>query len=277
MSKIIGSIINDCADDHARARQELRFKALFGVQPTFVGVASYSPIEAAGNLVDQLDVLVNFPLADKQSEHIILVNVAPRGEDIAARWDNGIPFYYAKIGKVLLVGTYEEQCLALLRDLGVADRVELLDTADVTRAAIAWGDLSTNQAERIKNSQFRSLEFLPLVAYWVQQGRPVPSQSRSLKDLPSTKKQVWSIDNFGNAKTTILPGNIGFRPGKKVMLSNGAEATCYHRLADVPQGVTALTVGSSGYANERFLEVVIGHRGNAAQTHNLTVGTPAVG
>jgi hypothetical protein len=99
MSKIIGTIITDCADGHARARQELRFNSLFGVAPTFVGVESYAPIEAAGNLVDQLDVLINFPLADKERENIVLVNVAPRGEDVKEKWDNGTRFAIFESGK----------------------------------------------------------------------------------------------------------------------------------------------------------------------------------
>jgi hypothetical protein len=57
---LIGSIITDCADDNARARQELRFSTLFGTQPSFLGVSSYNSIEAAGNLVEQLDVLSSF-------------------------------------------------------------------------------------------------------------------------------------------------------------------------------------------------------------------------
>ena len=63
MNNVIGTIITDCADGSARTRQELRFTALFGVVPAFLGVGSYLPIEAAGNLLDQLDVLTKFPLA----------------------------------------------------------------------------------------------------------------------------------------------------------------------------------------------------------------------
>ena len=92
MASIIGTIITDCADANARARQELRFDALFGVKPSFLGVGSYSPFEAAGNLIEQLDVLTNFPVADKSRQNVVLVNVAPRGEDIQKKWDNGTPF-----------------------------------------------------------------------------------------------------------------------------------------------------------------------------------------
>jgi len=272
MKTVIGTIINDCADGYARTRQELRFDTLFGVKPTFLGVGSYSPIEAAGNLVDQLDVLTKFPLADKGRENIVLVNVAPRAEDVKQKWDNGTPFCYFRIGNTLVVSTYEGHCLALARDLGIVSEVELFDIPTVTAAAVQWGDLKVKEAEKINNSQFRSLEFLPLVAYWLWKGKSVPSKKQSLAELPSPKAQVWQIDNFDDVKTTLLPEDVDFVQGKEVTLFNGKQATCYRRLADVPDGVTGLTIGSSGYGPHRFLEVVIGGCGRAGAVHGFTPG-----
>lgn len=272
MNKVVGSIITDCHDDATRARQEIRFDELFGVRPTFVGVDSYMPIEAAGILIDQLDVLINFPLHAKDRDAIILVNVAPRSEDVKKKWDNGTPFCYFKIGRILVVSAYEGHCLALVRDLGLAKEVQLMDIPTVNAAAIEWGDLTSAQADKIANSQFRSLEFLPLAAHWVWQGKPVPSESHSLDELPSAKGQAWLIDNFSNVKTTLLPEDVGFEPGKTVTLADGQPATCYRRLADVPKDVTGLTIGSSGFGQNRFLEVAVGGKGQAAVKHNLTIG-----
>lgn len=274
MQKIIGSIITDCADDNARARQELRFKSLFGVLPSFLGVSSYNSIEAAGNLVEQLDVLTNFPLARNAPEAVVLVNVAPRSSDIKKKWENGTPFCMFKTGNTLVASTYEGHCLALARDLGITDSVELFDIPTVTNAAVQWGELTEAEAGRINNTQFRSLEFLPLVAYWVWQGRDVPSTKQRLDDLPSARGQAWFIDNFGNVKTTLTEKDIDFTEGGQVSLSNGSAATCYRRLADVPQGEVALTIGSSGYGDDRFLEVVIGQTGRAAERLGLAVGSP---
>lgn len=273
MTNVIGTIITDCNDGLARSRQELRFDTLFGVKPTFLGVGSYSPIEAAGNLLDQLDVLTQFPLADKNRENIVLVNVAPRAQDVKQKWDNGTPFCYFRTGNTLVVSTYEGQCLALARDLGIVSDVELFDLPTVTAAAVDWGDLTAEEADKINHSQFRSLEFLPLVAFWLWKGKPVPSKKQSLAQLPSAIGQVWHIDNFDNVKTTLLPSDIGFEQGKKVTLFNGAEATCYQRLADVPAGATGFTVGSSGYGSNRFLEVAIGDCGKAASEHGFKIGT----
>ena len=276
MSKVIGTIINDCNDQNVQARQELRFKSLFGVEPAFLGVGPYGAVEAAGNLIDQLDVLVNFPLADETADAIVLVNVAPRSTAAKRKWDNGTPFCYFRVGRVLVVGAYEGHCLALARDLGLASSVELLDVPAVTAAAVAWGDLRPEEAERINNSQFRSLEFLPLVAYWLWQGRPVPARTESLASLPPVSGLAWCIDNFDNVKTTLLPEDVGFEPGKEVTLFNDQKAVCYRRLTDVPAGVTALTIGSSGYGNKRLLEVAIGHQGRAAAQHGFMVGSPVV-
>jgi hypothetical protein len=274
MSTVIGTIINDCADAAAQARQELRFETLFGVKPTFLGVGSYAPVEAAGNVVDQLDVLTRFPLTEKKQDRIVLVNVAPRAAHIKQEWDNGTPFCYFRLGKTLVVSTLEEQCLSLVRDMDIAGEVELLDVPAVTAAAVQWGDLTQAEANRINHSQFRSLEFLPLVAYWLWRGKPVPATSYSLQELPRLTGQVWQIDNFCNAKTTLLPRDIGFGPGKTIKLAGGIEAVCYRRLADVPDGVTALTIGSSGYGPDRFLELVIGGCGQASVRYGLRVGSP---
>jgi hypothetical protein len=274
MSNLTGIIINDCNDGLARTRQELRFSSLLGSKPSFLGVGSYSPVEAAGSFVDVLDVLVNFPAADKDRENIVLINVAPRGEDTKKLWENGTPFCYFRVGKTVVLSAYEEYCLSLWRDLGIVDKVEILDVPSVTSAAVKWGDLEAAEAEKINNSQFRSLELLPLAALWLRQGKPVPTRTQSLKDLPAAKSLVWHIDNFGNAKTTLLPENVGFEQGKKVALGSKKTAVCYHRLADVPKGLTSLIIGSSGYGQKRFLEIAVGHRGRASDLHGLAVGSP---
>lgn len=276
MTKVIGSIITDCADGLARSRQELRFESLFGVEPAFLGVSSYEPLEAAGSLLDQLDIFNNFPAGDRQPSGVVLVNVAPRGEDVREKWDNGVPFCYFRTGDTLVVSTFTERVLALADRFGVVSEVALMDIPAVTKAAIGWGGLTPAQADKINHSQFRSLEFLPLVAYWLSNGREVPTENRQLKDLPDIKNLVWHVDSFSNAKTTLTPEDIGFEPGKQFKLADGSTAVCHSRLADVPKGVTALTVGSSGYGNKRFIEVIVGHRGRAADKHNLRVGSPVV-
>jgi hypothetical protein len=283
--KINGAIITDCADSNARARQELRFTRLFGSKPTFLGVGAdvvlgegnkAADVQAAGNLLDMLDATLNLPTgehADQQT--VILVNVAPRGGKTTKIWQNGTPFCYFRINGRLVVSTYARRCLSLIRDLGGIDSVELLDVPTVTAAAVEWGELTPARADEINRTQFRSFEFVPLVARWLCDGQPVPSITQTLEDIPAIDANVWCVDSFGNAKTTLLPSDVDFEDGREVMLANGQQAVCYTHLADVPRGTTALVVGSSGFGEDRFLEVVI-QRGNAAKEHSLSVGSPVL-
>jgi hypothetical protein len=281
--KINGAIITDCADGNARARQELRFAELFGGKPTFLGVGAdvvlgegnkAADVEAAGNLLDLLDA-VNLPEKLRSKEPVILVNVAPRGGKTKEIWENGTPFCYFRVNGVLVVSTYARRCLSLIRDLGKIQSVELLDVPTVTAAAVAWGELTPERAQRINDTQFRSFEFMPLVARWLCDGRSVPSQNQSLEDIPAINPSIWCVDSFGNVKTTLLARDVGFEEGKVVELAEGDKVTCYTRLADVPRGASALVVGSSGYGEDRFLEVVV-QRGNASEQHNLIIGSPVL-
>lgn len=282
--QINGAIITDCADGNARGRQELRYAELFGAKPTFLGVGAdvvlgegnkAADVEAAGNLLDLLDA-INLPddLRSKQ-QTVVLVNVAPRGGKTKEIWENGTPFCYFRVNGVLVVSTYARRCLSLIRDRGKIQSVELLDVPTVTAAAVKWGDLTPERAQHINDTQFRSFEFLPLVARWLCDGRPVPSESQSLEDIPAISPSVWCVDSFGNVKTTLLARDVGFEEGKAVELAEGDTVTCYTRLADVPRGASALVVGSSGYQEDRFLEIVV-QRGNASKQHKLIIGSPVL-
>lgn len=282
--KINGAIITDCADANARARQEMRFASLFGGKPTFVGVGAdvvlgegnkASDIAAAGDLIDLINASHELPSASPDQKTVILMNVAPRGGKTRKQWDNGTPFCYFHVGNALVVSTYARRCLTLIRDMGLVDSVELLDVPTVTAEAVKWGELTENQADRMNHTQFRSFEFLPFVARWICDERPVPSEKVTLGNLPGIEPSVWCTDIFGNCKTTLLPRDIGFEEGGTVMIAGGHTAVCYKRLADVPRNETALVIGSSGFGDDRFLELVI-QRGNAAKTYGLSLGSPVL-
>jgi hypothetical protein len=162
-------------------------------------------------------------------------------------------------------------------------RVQAVEVPTVTSAAVSWGDLAQSEADKINNSQFRSLEFLPLLARWLVDGKEVPSKTVELPDSSVAANGVWHTDNFGNAKTTLVAKDVGFAQSKKLVLADGAEAICYERLTDVPKDCSAVTIGSSGYGKDRFLEVVVQWRdgGQAAsdsakQRHDLKPGSPVL-
>jgi len=280
MPQIIGSIITDCADSNARTRQELRFANLFGITPSFIGLGAKDPdVEAGGNLIDQLGTLLNQPASTPENTPIILVNVAPRGDKVRKKWNNGTPFCYVRVNGVLIVSTYAGRALSLLKEFGLAESVEVMDIPTVMQSAIEWGELTQEQADHVANTQFRSLEFLPLAAYWITQGRDVPSQTHPI-EVDENPGRVWCIDSFGNAKTTLTEKDIDFKEGKNITLADGKEATCHRRLADVPKDKSALVIGSSGLAGSRFIEVVVqwrddGFHGSdsATKRHSLSIGS----
>ncbi len=133
--------------------------------------ANAPDIEAAGNLLDQLDII-----RDHQDKAVILVNVAPRGDEIRKKWDNGTPFCYFWVSNTLVVGAYAGRCFGLAQARGLVKSVHLLDIPEVTTTFTRYGDLNEKQAITINNTQFRSLNFLPLVASWILDGKSVPSR-----------------------------------------------------------------------------------------------------
>jgi hypothetical protein len=199
------------------------------------------------------------------------MNVATRGEDVRKRWNNGTPFCYTWVEDVLIASTFDGPGLGLARDWGLIKHVNVMDIPTVMKTAIAWGELTRTEADRIEHTQFRSYEFLPLAARWIFEGRAVPSEVATLEHINSMAGHIWFIDNFGNAKTSYLPEQIGFEEGKQLTLAGGQIATCHRRLADVPHGSVALTIGSSGFRERRFVEIAV-QRGNAAGVLGLNVG-----
>ncbi len=161
------TIISDCCDDNARARQILRYQALLGnASTTFIGVTT--DLEASGNLIDAID-------AYKDSKGIIVVNVAPRGNK--EQYLNGIPFCFHWFKNLLIIGT--PNCFSLAKKLGMFKY-----TFETNVLNVCSKFLPEEDAIRISESQFRSYEYLPYLAKWLVDE----------KDVPSNKIQ---IQNFG--------------------------------------------------------------------------------
>lgn len=147
------SIINDCRDPNAVARQITRVQALFPESnPTFVPVVS--TLEAGFTLMDILDASLEAP-------GLVLVNIAPRDRTSAV---NGSPFAYFWLGKSLVLTTIEGYTLSLLKKLDLIRAVNVLPPTEVVQEELKQGDLLKEEAERVSTTQFRSFEFLPRVA-----------------------------------------------------------------------------------------------------------------
>lgn len=267
-----GVIITDCCDPNAQARLQVRFASLFGLTPSFIGVkGENADLAAAGHLVDVLDA-AKTPDAFGQARTVILVNVAPRGDDIRKKYENGTPFCHAETGNTTILSTYEGRALSLTYALGLISVVNVLDIPTVTHSLVADEILTEDEANYINNTQFRSLEFEPLAARLIVDGRDLLGKSINLKLSANVEGLAWHIDSFGNIKTTAQKEEIGFEIGKTILLAGGAKATCYERLTDVPTGDLGLTIGSSGYGNQRLLELAV-QKGRAADRLGVEVGS----
>jgi hypothetical protein len=245
------TIITDCADPNAKGRQETRARALLDVTPTFVGVRSSlkasAVLEASGNIVDVLD-------ASLGEKGIITANVAPRnGEE--KHWGNGTPFGFFKCGEATVVTTHSPIMLSLPYKLGLVERYDIVDMEKTLEHMSVEGRITPDEAVRVANSQFRSFDFLPRLAAWLHTGHATVSEQYELD--PGTLAQqpaVWMIDSFGNAKITLLGEEL---EGRTTLPTRWGELPVVVSLKDVPDGQPAVVVGSSGFGDRRFAEIVL--------------------
>lgn len=264
--------LTDCTDANAQARLSTRVGALFGRSPVLLPLDGPAPTESAG--LTLLDLLMSTrSLGEDGFPTVTLVNVAPRD----GRWENGAPFCWFRNGHHTVVSTYDPHLLAMVRVHAGVTAVELTDARTVLTAAAAWSSITPAESDDLAGSQFRSLWYVPLLAKWVLDGRPVPATTAAVPALPdSTGIRVAIVDNFGNCKLTGTAEAVGFAPGSRVAVtfSRGGDhlgthkLLCYQRLADVPEGEAGLVAGSSGTG---FVELVV-RCGSAAQRFDLTAG-----
>lgn len=258
------SIINDCFDEDAKLRQTSRVGALFP-DASVNCFAAGSELEAAGLLVDALD-------AFDGREGIILANVAPRNGQ-AKKWNNGTPFGYFWYHKTLVVSSVDGLVLSLCKKLEIIEELNLLDIETVMNF-ISNEELDPKAKELIIKTQFRSFNFLPRAGHWIWNGYALPSEKYDIADIAEVPEGIWFIDNFGNAKTTLVRKDFGLQAGERKILSIGdkkIEADFYDRLKDLPDTATGLIEGSSGIGGKRFLEIII-QGGSAVKEFGLGVG-----
>lgn len=259
------TIINDCADPGTMNRQVVRAATFFpATHISPVAVGAYADLEASGMIIDTIDGAMDEP-------GIILANVAPR-HGKAKKWPNGTPFGHIQYQNTHIFATVDGATLSLIHKYGLAQEIEVYDIPTVLDAMIKKDKLPKHLRDPITNTQFRSYEFLPRVANWYMHGVEIPHEVHPLSDFLPAPLAIWYVDNFGNCKTTAWAEDVGHRSGTKLKTTWG-EITCYDRLKDVPDGKEGLIVGSSGYRNHRFLELVVQGQ-SAAQHFHAKVGDP---
>lgn len=239
-------IINDCRDSNAAGRQAVRATALLGGPVTFVGVGS--DLEAAGTIIDALDALTG-------QAGVILANVAPRSGH-ARRWGNGTPFGYTWIGQTLLVASVDGLTWSLIKKLKLTDTIQVIDAAGAVQKLSHIQVITPEERDRMLTTQFRSYDFLPRVASTLLRHEVVPSQSLPIANIPDAPLAVWWVDNFGNCKTTLLPRELALDTDGDVS-TPWRGLRHYSHLSDAPDGELALVTGSSGFGQDRFVELVV--------------------
>jgi len=258
------TVINDCNCTNTYGRQSTRISTLFGITPTFVGVGSEldepSHIEASGQIIDMLD-------AADGGDGILLVNVAPRGTK--HKWPNGTPFGYFDYAGVRVFSTIDGQVLSLAKKFGLIADLQIFDIPTVMNYLSDQDIVSTERAQSVIHTQFRSFNFLPRVAHWLQNGIDIPSESYDIDNIAKIDPVIWFHDNFGNCKTTLLKEDLEIVGGK--VKTRFGEINFCEKLTDVPTGEPALTIGSSGIGDKRFVELVV-QKGRANEYFKVKIG-----
>ncbi len=255
-------VITDCIDSNTVARQAIRYKDLFGVYAHVLRI-DQSDLEVSGNITDVLDSVVD------GSKGLIVANVAPRDKS-QKKWANGIPFCYFEYNGHLIISTIGGYGLSLMRKLDLVESVKVMDFNKLLDHEEFVLGMEKSTIGRLKRTQFRSFEVVPRVAKLISTGADIDTEDLKIEELEDIGTKIWWIDNFGNCKTAALPEEIGFEDGKSIDTPYG-KIKCFEFLKDVPVGETALTIGSSGIGDKRFVEFVVQGQ-SAAKKYNLNVG-----
>ncbi|MBC3839805.1 SAM-dependent chlorinase/fluorinase [Streptacidiphilus sp. 4-A2] len=264
--------LTDCADPNALARQSARIAALFGSTPSILPLTGPDPEGVAA--LTLLDLLRATDLVGGPTQPtVVLVNIAPRD----GHWPNGVPFCYFRHGGHLVISTLNPRVLAPLRTWFGLEEVQVTDVREVVEAAAEqWAELAPEQVEEIVRTQFRSLWYVPLLARWLVDGRPVPAQPQPVPvaDHEAEPVRVAVVDNFGNCKLDRPAAAVLGRTGPDGLRlrrrhdGGAVQVRGFDRLPDVPRGEPGITTGSSGVG---FAELVV-RGGSAAELFGLREG-----
>jgi hypothetical protein len=250
MKKVSSYVVSDCQDKNAVSRYTAAFERELGGSVYCYG--SVNALEATGMALDIVDEM-------KGKDGVVFVNIAPRSNEVAGEGHkNGRPFLYFFHKKTLVIVSSEKEILQFLKHAGV----DLIDLREIDLFSIKQVPSYT---------QFRSAQCVPIVARLILEkkykGEKVFAKYDKLFDLQNAsekiKNRVWFIDNFGNCKTT------NFEFSATGLFKN---ATPTERLADVKDRVAAQTKGSSGFGENRFVELVLGGGYSFAKKYRIDIG-----
>ena len=255
------NIITDCISPNDKGRQSARFSALFNSHVNFTGIKStfnslVDVLQTGGCLIDLLD-------AGLGKEGVLVANIANRGD--RSKYKNGNPFAYFFYQKTLVIITVDETVEGFLKEFGITDRIYITDIKTALTAVASEYNLDKAEIDRIKNSQFRSYDYVPYLAHAVMQKLDLPAEEVLIENSELPAGIIWYVDAFGNCKLTSTSCD------QESIKTKAGTFKYYQGLRQVPAGETGIYTGSSGIGNKRFLELSV-QKGNAAKQYNLQVG-----
>lgn len=263
------AIISDCVgtDRDAELRLSMSIQSLLGMTPTMRHT----------NHVDLLAFLMMDCLTRCVRPGVVIGNIAPRHG--AHHYQNGIPFAYTRLKNGhLAVCTAQPEAFSGFKMLGVLPRegIRVVDTRKALLAMVKAGFLRKGLVNSIANSQFRSLDFQPLLAAAILLGIKIPTQTViSCSEVPDLENAVAYDDHFGNLKLWIKESATKkFKNGKNITLKIAGRkhsVPFYRQLRNVPNNSLAYIVGSSGSYGNHFCELVINGK-SAAKKLGLKIG-----
>lgn len=264
-------ILSDCVaptDTNARARLSMLTQGLFGMTPTMHHV----------NRLDVMSFLIADSLTRCPRPGLVLANIAPRNR--AHHYKNGVPFCWAKLpDDHLVVSTAQPEAFAGLKFFEtLPNQVHIVDTRNAVQVMTKEGLVGPELEDDIVNSQFRSLDFEPLLAAAILLGINIPTQEFMLlsSKVENPDGTVAFIDNFGNCKLWMHEDAVKkLTENQKVTIRANKqlhEVEFHRQLRNVPNNKSALIVGSSGHHGGNHLCELVKNGGSAATHFKLAVG-----
>lgn len=198
----------------------------------------------------------------------ILVNIAPpRGRVEQIGRLSGAQFASFVVGDVVVISSLHGETLSFVRKLGIVESICLLDIPTVMDWAVGRGLITRKITDGILNSYW-GFEFFLLASSWMWEGRILPYQVVKISDfVPMPLTAVWAVSNSGNYKTTLLPDDL--KETRARLVHPLSTLPLYDRPSDVPDGTMAWVVGTSGFGERRFLEIMV-QGGSAADSLKLS-------
>jgi hypothetical protein len=259
LKKRILLFFTDCSDNNAKARV---FAHLSEQLKKFnFDIAVYGE-KNVGDIAFDLYSIVSFWKEKNIKGNIVVGNYAPRSEN----YPNGAPFLLTMINQNYVIGNPET--FYILKKIGLLNMLPVVEINILNTLELYFPE---EESLNLSQSQFRSLEVLPLLIYLIVNEKKIITKKYEFPIVAFSGSEIIFIDNFGNVKTSIKSHNFislkGLNTNLKIGDFEGQSPSYYWKLSDVPKGRAGFVVSGSN----DLVELVV-NGGSAAEFYNIKVG-----